>query len=92
MFGVEEEAKLGADIRFSYNVGSVAAIDYSANNGSSFTTYYYVRNAQNDIVKLIDGSNNTKVAQLLFAFTGEKLTWRGTASAHIWSKHVPFRR
>lgn len=55
---------IGTDVvmRFSYDAsGSVVAVDYSTNNGSSFTTYYYVRNAQNDIVKLIDGSGDTVV-------------------------------
>ena len=55
---------IGTDVvmRFSYDAsGSVVAVDYSTNNGSSFTTYYYVRNAQNDVVKLIDNSGNSVV-------------------------------
>ena len=44
-------------LRFSYDAsGNVVALDYSTNNGSDFTTYYYLRNAQNDVVKLIDNS------------------------------------
>ena len=44
-------------LRFSYNAsGNVVAVDYSTDNGSTFNTYYYLRNAQNDIVKLIDNS------------------------------------
>ena len=31
------------------------ALNYSTNNGSSFTTYYYVLNLQGDVVKLVDG-------------------------------------
>ena len=47
---------------FSYDAGgNVIAVDYSENNGSSFTTYYYLRNAQNDVVKLIDGSGNAVI-------------------------------
>ena len=46
--------------RFSYDAqGKVVSVDYSENGGSSYTTYYYIRNAQGDIVKLIDGSGNT---------------------------------
>ena len=42
-------------LRFSYDAsGNVVAVDYSTDNGSTFNTYYYLRNAQNDIVKLID--------------------------------------
>ena len=41
--------------------GNVIAVDYSENNGGSFTTYYYLRNAQNDVVKLIDGSGNAVI-------------------------------
>ena len=44
-------------LRFSYDSsGSVVAVDYSTDNGTTFNTYYYLRNAQNDIVKLIDNS------------------------------------
>ena len=44
-------------LRFSYDAsGNVVAVDYSTDNGSTFNTYYYLRNAQNDIAKLIDNS------------------------------------
>ena len=42
----------------------MAAVDYSEDGGASFDTYYYVRNAQGDVVKLIDGSGNTVVEYL----------------------------
>ena len=49
-------------LRFSYNAsGNVVAVDYSTDNGSTFNTYYYLRNAQNDIVKLIDKTGATVV-------------------------------
>ena len=49
-------------LRFSYDSsGSVVAVDYSTDNGTTFNTYYYLRNAQNDIVKLIDSSGSTVV-------------------------------
>ena len=49
-------------LRFSYDSsGSVVAVDYSTDNGTTFNTYYYLRNAQNDIVKLIDNSGSTVV-------------------------------
>ena len=49
-------------LRFSYDSsGSVVAVDYSTDNGATFNTYYYLRNAQNDIVKLIDKIRATVV-------------------------------
>lgn len=48
--------------RFSYDSnGSVLSVDYSSDGGSTFTTYYYLRKAQGDIVKLIDGNDSTVV-------------------------------
>ena len=47
--------------RFSYDAaGNVAAVVYK-NGSSTAYTYYYIRNAQGDIVKLIDSSGNTVV-------------------------------
>ena len=44
-------------LRFSYDAsGNAVAVDYSTDNGSTFNTCYYLRNAQSDIVKLIDNS------------------------------------
>jgi hypothetical protein len=41
-------------LRFSYDAsGNVVAVDYSTDNGSTFNTYYYLRNAQNDIAEVI---------------------------------------
>ena len=49
-------------LRFSYDTsGNVVAVDYSTDNGTTFNTYYYLRNAQNDIVKLIDKTGATVV-------------------------------
>ena len=49
-------------LRFSYDAsGNAVAVDYSTDNGSTFNPYYYLRNAQNDIVKLIDSSGSTVV-------------------------------
>ena len=48
--------------RFSYDArGKVVAVDYSNDSGNTYITYYYLRNAQGDIVKLIDGSGNIVV-------------------------------
>ena len=48
-------------LRFSYDAsGNVVAVDYSTDNVSTFNTYY-LRNAQSDIVKLIDNSGATVV-------------------------------
>ena len=63
---------------FSYDAGgNVIAVDYSENNGSSFTTYYYLRNAQNDVVKLIDGSGNA-VIQYTYDSWGKLLSTTGS--------------
>ena len=49
-------------LRFSYDAsGNVVVVDYSTDNGSTFNTCYYLRNEQNDIVKLIDNSGATVV-------------------------------
>ena len=42
------------------NQGLPFALNYSTNNGSSFTTYYYVLNLQGDVVKLVDGGGSQK--------------------------------
>lgn len=77
-------------LRFSYDAsGNVVAVDYSTNNGSSFTTYYYVRNAQNDIVKLIDGSGNTKV-EYLYDSWGKPISVTGTMASTLGADQ-PFR-
>lgn len=41
------------------NQGLPFALNYSTNNGSSFTTYYYVLNLQGDVVKLVNSSGTT---------------------------------
>ena len=41
------------------NHGLPFALNYSTNNGSSFTTYYYVLNLQGDVVKLVNSSGTT---------------------------------
>ena len=77
-------------MRFSYDAsGSVVAVDYSTNNGSSFTTYYYVRNAQNDIVKLIDSSGNT-VVEYTYDSWGKLIATTGSL-ANTVGANQPFR-
>ena len=47
--------------RFSYDAdGNLVAVVYK-NGTSTAYTYYYLRNAQGDIVKLIDSNGNTVV-------------------------------
>ena len=53
-------------LRFSYDAsGNVVAVDYSTDNGTTFNTYYYLRNAQNDIVKLI-GSSGAAIVEYAY--------------------------
>ncbi len=77
-------------LRFSYDAsGNVIAVDYSTDNGSTFTTYYYLRNAQNDIVKLIDGSGNT-VVEYTYDSWGKLLSVTGSLSSTLGADQ-PFR-
>ena len=56
--------------------GKPFALNYSTNNGSSFTTYYYILNLQGDVVGLTDASG-TFVAQYTYNAWGEVLTATG---------------
>ncbi len=85
--GTSSSAKV---LRFSYDAGgNVFAVDYSSNNGSSFTTYYYLRNAQNDVIKLIDGSGNT-VVEYTYDSWGKLLSVTGSLSGTL-GEDQPFR-
>ena len=76
--------------RFSYDAqGKVVAVDYSENGGSSYTTYYYLRNAQGDIVKLIDNGGDTKV-EYTYDSWGKLLSTTGDQASGVGSKQ-PFR-
>ena len=77
-------------MRFSYDTGGNAvSVDYSTDSGSTFTTYYYVRNAQNDIVKLIDSSGNT-VVEYLYDSWGKIIATTGSL-ANTVGANQPFR-
>ena len=77
-------------LRFSYDSsGSVVAVDYSTDNGSTFNTYYYLRNAQNDIVKLIDNSGST-VVEYCYDSWGKLLSTSGSLASTL-GKNNPFR-
>ena len=76
--------------RFSYDAqGKVVSVDYSENGGSSYTTYYYLRNAQGDIVKLIDGSGNT-VVEYTYDSWGKILAVTGSLATTL-GENQPFR-
>ena len=77
-------------LRFSYDSsGSVVAVDYSTDNGTTFNTYYYLRNAQNDIVKLIDSSGST-VVEYCYDSWGKLLSTSGSLASTL-GKNNPFR-
>ena len=77
-------------LRFSYDSsGSVVAVDYSTDNGTTFNTYYYLRNAQNDIVKLIDSSGST-VVEYCYDSWGKLLSTSGSLVSTL-GKNNPFR-
>ena len=70
-------------LRFSYNAsGNVVAVDYSTDNGSTFNTYYYLRNAQNDIVKLIDKTGAT-VVEYTYDSWGKLLSTSGSLASPL---------
>ena len=69
---------------FSYDAnGNVAAVNY---NG---TYYYYVRNGQNDIIRLIDGDNNT-IVEYAYDSWGTPLSTTGTLASTLGAQN-PFR-
>ena len=69
---------------FSYDAnGNVVAVNY---NG---TYYYYVRNGQGDIVRLIDGSNNT-VVEYAYDSWGKQLSCTGSLASTLGTQN-PFR-
>ena len=69
---------------FSYDAnGNVVAVNY---NG---TYYYYVRNGQGDVVRLIDGSNNT-VVEYAYDSWGKQLSCTGTLASTLGAQN-PFR-
>ena len=53
--------------------GKPFALKYSTNNGSSFTTYYYVLNLQGDVVKLVTASG-TAVATYTYDISGNRIS------------------
>lgn len=66
---------------FSYgSSGNVVSVDYSSNGGSTFTTFYYLRNAQNDIVKIVDGNGNA-VVEYTYDSWGKPISTTGSLSA-----------
>ncbi len=77
-------------LRFSYDAsGNVVAVDYSTDNGSTLNTYYYLRNAQNDIVKLIDKTGAT-VVEYTYDSWGKLLSTSGSLASTL-GKNNPFR-
>ena len=77
-------------LRFSYDAsGNAVAVDYSTDNGTTFNTYYYLRNAQNDIVKLIDSSGST-VVEYCYDSWGKLLSTSGSLASTL-GKNNPFR-
>ena len=71
-------------LRFSYDAaGNVAAVNH---NG---TYYYYLRNGQGDIVKIIDSSGNT-VVEYMYDSWGKQLSCTGTLATTLGALN-PFR-
>ena len=64
-------------------------VDYSLDNGDNFATYYYLRNAQNDVVKLIDNSGTT-VVEYTYDSWGKIISATGTLANTVGADQ-PFR-
>lgn len=71
-------------LRFSYDAdGKVVAVNYNGNY------YYYLRNAQSDIVKLIDKTGAT-VVEYRYDSWGKLLSTSGSLASTL-GKNNPFR-
>ena len=69
---------------FSYDAnGNVVAVNY---NG---TYYYYVRNGQNDVIRLIDGNNNS-VVEYSYDSWGRQISCTGSLARTLGTQN-PFR-
>ena len=75
----------GSDkLLFSYDAnGNVVAVNY---NG---TYYYYVRNGQNDVIRLIDGNNNS-VVEYSYDSWGKQISCTGSLASTLGAQN-PFR-
>ena len=77
-------------LRFSYDTdGKVVAVNYNGNY------YYYLRNAQSDIVKLIDKTGatvveyaylNSDLAAVEVGFLGQTAVNLGLTRVHTWKE------
>lgn len=75
--------------RFSYDAaGNLVAVVYKVGSGTSYI-YYYLRNAQGDIVKLIDSSGNT-VVEYMYDSWGKLIATTGSL-ANTVGLNQPFR-
>jgi RHS repeat-associated protein len=75
--------------RFSYDAaGNLVAVVYKVGSGTSYI-YYYLSNAQGDIVKLIDSSGNT-VVEYTYDSWGKIIATTGSL-ANTVGANQPFR-
>lgn len=62
MYMITESGSTAIQQRFSYDAsGKLVAVVYKVGSGTSYI-YYYLRNAQGDIVKMIDSSGNIRLS------------------------------
>ena len=61
--------------------GRPFALNYSTNNGSSFTTYYYILNLQGDVVKLVNASGTSTFATYTYDAWGKLLSSSGSLAS-----------
>ncbi len=89
MYMITGSGSTAVQQRFSYDAaGNLVAVVYKVGSGTSYI-YYYLRNAQGDIVKLIDGSGNT-VVEYTYDSWGKLIATTGSL-ANTGGANQPFR-
>ena len=88
MYMITGSGSTAVQQRFSYDAaGNLVAVVYKVGSGTSYI-YYYLRNAQGDIVKLIDSSGNT-VVEYLYDSWGKLIATTGSL-ANTVGANQPF--
>lgn len=89
MYMVTGSGSTAVKQRFSYDAaGNLVAVVYKVGSGTSYI-YYYLRNAQGDVVKMIDSSGNT-VVEYLYDSWGKLIATTGSL-ANTVGANQPFR-
>ncbi len=89
MYMITGSGSTAVQQRFSYDAaGNLVAVVYKVGSGTSYI-YYYLRNAQGDVVKMIDSSGNT-VVEYTYDSWGKLIAATGSL-ANTVGANQPFR-